>query len=416
MIKPVSLYIGLRYIRAKQRNRFISFISLASILGIALGVTVLITVLSVINGFDYQIRTRFFALQPQVTVFSKQNIQKLWPNLKKNILKMKQVTGVAPFASGKAMLIRDGKVYGLEIMGIDPKIEKQFSKIESKVTEGRMRSLQPGRYNIMIGRDLALRMGVGLGDKISVVTPQLRNTPAGVYPRIRRFTVSAMFHASSGFGFDTAIAYINLRDAQRLFPSPNGIQGVHLRLHDIYQAGTVSRELQSMLPPEFRITNWMLQFGSFFQALAMEKTILFAILILIVAVAVFNLVSTLVMVVNDKRADIAILRTLGASPKTIWATILFMGAIVGVLGTLFGLAGGLLLASNVTSLAEHIQRFFGVQLITSSVYFIDYLPSRIQIGDVISVCFTAFGLSMLATLYPAWLAFRTQPAEALRYE
>ncbi len=416
MIRPLSLYIGLRYTRAKRRNHFISFISLASMLGIALGVTVLITVLSVMNGFDYQIRHRFFAIAPQVTVITGRNISQQWPELRTKILKLPNVTGVAPYVSGRGIINSDGQVSGLEVLGINPTLEGTISELPKSIVAGSLVTLKPNTFNIIIGQSLANNLGLSVGDHLIVFTPQINTTLAGAFPRYRQFTVSGIFKTSSGFGFEGSVAYINMQDAARLFPPGVGTSGFHVKLSNLYSANAVSQMIQNLLPATFSVTNWTVQFGAFFQALAMEKTMLFIILLLIVAVAAFNLVSTLVMVVNDKRADIAILRTLGASPGTIMRTFIIQGAVVGLIGTLLGLIGGLLLSWNVTAISNGIQNLFHVQLIKSSIYFINYLPSRVQMSDIILVCSVAFGLSLLATLYPASLAFRTQPAEALRYE
>ena len=416
MLKPLSLYIGLRYTRAKRRNHFISFISLASILGIALGVIVLITVLSVMNGFDYQIRNRFFAIVPQVTIETATNIESSWPQLRQQVLKLPEVVGAAPFVMGNGVIANGHNLSGLQIIGITPKLETTISAIQSKMVKGSLAMLTPGSYRIVIGQDLAAELGLGIGDKLLVLTPRLNSTIIGNLPRYRRFTIVGIFHVSEGFGFDLTNAYVNMQDASRLYLPGQRTSGLHVKLHDLYQASDVTKKLQYMLPPQFSVSNWTQRYGSFFQALGMEKIILFVILALIVAVAVFNLVSTLVMVVNDKRADIAILRTLGASPGMILRTFIVQGAIIGLFGTLLGLVIGLLLAANITALVNWIQQVFHIQFLQSSVFFINYLPSRIQATDVIGVCVIAIGLSLLATLYPASIAFRTQPAEALRYE
>ncbi len=416
MIRPLSLYIGLRYTRAKRRNHFISFISLASMLGIALGVLVLITVLSVMNGFDYQIQKRFFAIAPQLTVMTGQSIKHTWRKTSQKIAKLPEVRGVAPFVSGKGMLINAGQIDGVRAVGILPSQEGKVSQLGQKMVKGKLNSLRPGKYNLVMGLSLARSLGVAVGDQLNLLTPQVSVTLAGVFPRYRQFRVSGIFRTSGDFGFETGVVYINMQDAAKLFSSGQAISGFHVKLKDLYQAPSVTVLLRSLLSREYQVTNWTVQFGAFFQALAMEKTMLFVILLLIVAVAVFNLVSTLVMVVNDKRADIAILRTLGASPGTIMRTIMVQGAIIGIVGTFIGLALGLLLAYNVTDITNAIQNLFHVQFIKSSVYWIDFLPSRIEASDIIKVCLIAFGLSIIATLYPAWIAFRTQPAEALRYE
>jgi lipoprotein-releasing system permease protein len=416
MIRPLALFIGLRYTRAKRRNHFISFISLASMLGIALGIAVLITVLSVMNGFDYQIRTKFFSIAPEVTIVTTQDISQTWPHLQQQITQQKRVQNAAPYASGKAMLAHGGQIAGLELQGIIPEQEKKVSSIYRDIIQGNLASLRSGSFNIVIGEAVANSLGLNLGDKVTVITPDANITLAGVFPRYKVFTVSGIFKTNSGFGFDQAVAFIDFSDAGKLFQGDQRSSGLHVKMRDLYQAPALSEELSHILPAGYGVTNWTEQYGAFFKALAMEKVMLFIILLLIVAVAAFNLVSTLVMLVQDKRADIAILRTLGASPRTIMATFIIQGAIVGLIGTLLGLVGGLLLAYNATAIANFIQNVFHVQLISSSVYFVDYLPSKIQASDVLYVCLIGFAMSVLATIYPAIVAFRTQPAEALRYE
>lgn len=416
MLRPLSLYIGLRYTRAKKRSHFVSFISAASMIGIALGVMVLITVLSVMNGFNYQIQHRFFALAPQVTVFTRSDLSESWPRFANTISAIKGISGVAPYVSGQGMVVQGSQLNGLEVMGILPKQESKVSQLAKHIVKGSLLSLQPGKFNIVIGNTLATKLGVGVGDKVIVYTPRASVTLAGMFPYYRRFTISGIFQANAAFGFGNMVAYVNMQDAHALFPGDAGMNGFHVRLDDLFNAPLISSKLAMILPSQFFITNWTIQAGAFFHALKMEKTMLFTILLLIVAIAAFNLVSTLVMVVNDKRADIAILRTLGASPGTIMRTILVQGAVVGLIGTLLGLGAGLLLAYYVTPITNWIQHLFHVQFVKSSVYFINYLPSRIELSDVIHVCVIAFVLSIVATLYPAWLAFKTQPAEALRYE
>lgn len=414
MVRPLALYIGLRYTRAKRRNRFISFISLASIIGIALGITVLITVLSVINGFDEQIRNRFFAIAPQVTVTSGQDISQSWPQLANEVQRLPEVKAAAPFLNGQAMVLNGGVLRGVNVLGILPAQESKISQLSQQIIAGNLNTLTPQSFNIMIGKALAKQLDLQLGDSISLFVAQ---GGEDLLPRFdyQRFTVSAIFSSSQGFGFDQVLVYTNLADAQTLLAETQRWNGLHLRLANLYQAGLVNQQLQSILPDN-QVTDWTQQFGSFFQTLAMQKTMLFVILLFIVAIAVFNLISTLIMVVNEKRADIAILRTLGATPLTIMNTFIVQGALIGLIGTIAGLIGGILLALNITAIVNGIQHLFHVQLISESVYFVNYLPSKIMLTDVLEVCAIAFGLSILATIYPALTAFRTQPAEVLRYE
>lgn len=415
MNTPLSLIIGLRYTRAKRRNHFISFISLASLLGIALGVTVLITVLSVMNGFDQQIRQQFFAITPAVTVLTNQDISHSWESLTHAAKTLPDVAEAAPYVSGNGMIMKGTQFAGVTLMGILPKEEARVSQLEKHVVKGNIDSLQPGQFHVLIGQGLADSLNLQLGDEINVLTPQTNVTLVGIFPRYKEFRISGIYHTTGGL-YDAGLLFIHMKDAEKLFLPGQRQSGIHIRLHNLYQAPYVTQQLQNMLSPDFAITNWTIQFGAFFQALAMEKTMLFAILLLIVAVAVFNLVSTLVMVVNDKRADIAILRTLGARPRTILLTFIVQGMVIGLMGTLLGILGGLLLAFHVTELANYLQHLLHVQFVRSDVYFINFLPSKIEWLDVLHVSLAALGLSLLATIYPAILAFRTEPAEALRYE
>lgn len=414
MFKPLSLFIALRYTRAKRRNHFISFISLASMLGIALGVTVLITVMSIMNGFDTQIRQRFFAIAPEVTIQTYHSVSD-WASLEKTVNTIPHVKASAPYVSGNGMILRDNNVVGLKLMGILPAAEKKISHLSSSLVEGKLESLTQNPFNIIIGQSIANAFGLNVGDKINILTPQTSVTLAGVFPRYKTFTVSGIYHSSGGL-FDSSVAYINLHDAEKLFLLGQRESGLHLTLHHLYDAQTVTQQLQKTLSSYWAVTNWTLQFGPFFQALSMEKTMLFIVLLLIIAVAAFNLVSSLVMLVNDKRADIAILRTLGAKRCTIMSIFIFQGLLIGLLGTLLGIAGGWLLASHVTSLADAIQNTFHIQFVRESVFIIDFVPSQIHLSDIWDVGIAALLLSFLATLYPAWVAFRCEPAEVLRHE
>lgn len=416
MVKPFSLYIALRYTRAKKRSGFISFISLASMLGIALGVAVLITVISVMNGFDEKIREQFFAMAPQVTVTTEADLTGQWKTLEQTVIQVPGVQAAAPYVSGKGMLSFHGQVSGVEVLGILPKEEKNISSLREKMLEGDLSVLKAGTYQMLIGDELAYRLGLRLGDHLILLTPETSNSPLGIQPRYRRFTIGGIFHVGGSLGFDTGVVYIHLEDASKLFRGAERLSGLHIKLQDLYQAQLVSKRISQRLPPYFSVTNWTDVFGTFFKALAMEKNMMFMILILIVAVAAFNLVSTLVMVVNDKRADIAILRTLGSRRSTILWIFIFQGALVGLLGILLGVILGLILTMNATHIVNAIQQLFHVQLISASVYFIDYLPTRIVITDILKIIGWAFLLSLAATIYPAVRAYHVQPAEALRYE
>ena len=422
MIKPLSLFIGWRYTRAKKRSGFVSFISLASVLGIALGVTVLITVLSVMNGFDSEIRARFFTVAPHVTInFPGSKIPSDWSRLSQSVLADPDVKSMLPFATGKAMLAYNRQLDGLVLMGVRPQEQLANTDLKNNIVEGSFLHLSqkkssqnphPKRFQVAIGYSLAQRLNLHVGDKFTVITPRYSVNITGVSPVQRPLTVCAIYKA---VGVDSAIAYVNIDDAKALFANQVEL-GEHLRLANIYDAVKVSKRLEAVLGSSYFINNWTTQFGALSQALGMEKTMLFFILLLIVAVAAFNLVSTLVMVVTDKQADIAILKTLGAKPRTIMMSFVFQGMIIGSIGAILGLLLGVLLASNISSLSLWIQSTFHVHLISEQVYGVNYLPSKLSRHDVLWVTGLSFLMCLLATLYPAWLAFRTQPAEALRYE
>lgn len=416
MFRPAAFFIGLRYTRAKRRNHFISFISLMSMFGIALGVIVLITVLSVMNGFDREIKKRVFSMWPPLTVSSVAGYVENWQDLEKILHDYPTILAMAPFVTGEILITNAGSVQPAMVNGIDPPAEKKISELHNKIVQGSLASLQPHSFGIVLGEELANRLDVTIGDKVTVISPQVSLSPAGVIPRFKRFTVTGIFRAGNGFGFDMGLAYINLADAQKLFQMGSSVTGIHANIHNIYDAPALSLKLSRELTPTARIMNWTDQFGAFFSAVKLEKKMMFFILMLIIAVAVFNLVCTLVMVVNDKEADIAILRTFGATPKMIMTIFIVQGAIIGIIGTLLGLIGGIALAANVTPIVNWIEHVFHVQFIASSVYIVDYLPSEIQWLDVLKISLSALILSLLATLYPAWRASRTEPVEALRYE
>lgn len=417
MFRPVALYIGLCYTRAKQRNHFISFISLSSMLGIALGVMVLITVLSVMNGFDEEIRHRIFGMAQQISIrpITTEGLQN-WSQIAKKVEHYPEVTAVSPFVAGQGMLANSGAVRPAVINGISPSDENKFSILSRKMLAGSLDNLKPGQFGLVMGEELAEALGLVVGDKVTVLTPQASLTPAGVMPRFKRFTVVGIYHVGTGFGFDNGLALINMRDAQALFQLGNGVTGLRLKLTDLYAAPNVAEGLAKILPKDLQVHDWTENFGDFFRVIALEKTTMFIILLMLIAVAAFNLVSTLVMVVTDKQSDIAILRTLGATPSTILRIFIVQGAIISIIGTLLGLIGGITLALNATRLVAAVEHYFDVKLLSSSIYFVNYLPSKLLWSDVWHICLAAILLSLLATLYPAWRASRIQPAQALRYE
>jgi lipoprotein-releasing system permease protein len=415
MYRPIQLFIGLRYTRAKRRNHFISFISLMSMLGIALGVTALITVLSVMNGFETELRQRILGMTSHATISSFSDSLRDWQKLAELVDGHPQVRGAAPYIQREGMLTYGSQVQGSVIRGILPQEEPKVSSVGEKMTHGQLGLLEDGEYRIILGVDLARILGVFVGDRVTLVTPSANVTMAGVLPRMRRFTVAGIFDVGM-YEYDSAMAYIHLEDARRLYRMEGEVTGLRLELDDLFFAPRISREIASSLPGIYQVRDWTQYHANFFRAIQTEKTVMFIILLLIVAVAAFNIVSTMVMVVTDKTADIAILRTLGASPLSILGIFMVQGTVIGFIGTLLGLIGGVSLALNVETIVPAIEAMFGTQFLPADVYYISDLPSELHMSDVLRITGLAFLISILATLYPAWRASRTQPAESLRYE
>ncbi len=415
MYRPLQLFVGLRYTRAKRRNHFISFISLTSMLGIALGVTALITVLSVMNGFENELRQRILGMTSHATISGYSAPLDNWHELSEISDRHPRVIGSAPYIQKEGMLIAGQQVNGSLIRGVLPAEEPKVSEVAKKLISGELEGLVGGNYNIILGIDLARILGVMVGDKVTLVTPTANITPAGVMPRLKRFTVSGIFEVGM-YEYDSALALIHLDDARKLFRMGDGVTGVRLKLDDLFQAPTVSRELAESIPGIYLVRDWTKEHANFFRAIKTEKTVMFVILLLIVAVAAFNIVSTLVMVVTDKTTDIAILRTLGATPRSIMGIFMVQGTVIGLIGTAMGLIGGVSLALNVETIVPALENLLGTQFMPADVYYISDLPSELHWDDVIKITAVSFGISILATLYPAWRASRTQPAESLRYE
>ncbi len=417
MFKPFSLFIGLRYVKAKRRNHYISGISLISILCFAIGVAALIAVLSVMNGFDEQIRNRIFSMAPQATISTFSNVLPDWPVVASNLQSEQHIQSMAPFITGQGMLAANGQVHATLVYGILPEKERFISDLAAKMDAGQLDDLTAGEFTILLGSELANNLGVTQGDKVTLLTPTAALTPFGVIPRYKRFTVAGIFTMGGGFGFDNSYAYIHLRDAQKLYQvASDSVTGLRLKLDDLYMAPQVTKELSEKLPINYLISNWTKDYGAFFQAIALEKTIMFFILLLIIVVAAFSLLSSLYMVVADKQADIAIMKTMGATPKTILAIFIVQGTLLGIIGTALGLILGVVLALNITDLADYLQQLFQVNLLSSNVYYVDFLPSKLVLQDAILVCTVALLISVIATLLPAWRASRCQPVEVLRYE
>lgn len=414
MIKPLSLAISLRYMRAKKRSYFVSFISFISMIGIALGVMVLITVLSVMNGFDHEIHNKFFGMAPEITIMDYSGKLANWQTIANKISKEKQVIASAPYVGGQGLLTYQGRIAPVMVSGILPEKENHLIDLDSKVIEGSLIKLD--EFGIVLGQSLAQTLGVFVGDKVTLMIPQATVTMAGMVPRFKRFTVVGIFQAGSGFSFDSKLSFIGLKNAQTLFKMGNKVTGIKVKIHDVYQAPRLSNVFTNLLGERYQVGNWTYQFGAFFKAIKMEKTMMFMILLLIIAVAAFNLVSSMVMIVKDKQSEIAILRTLGAKPSTILSIFLFQGALVGIIGTFIGLVLGVLVASNATEIVNLLSKALGTNLVSSNVYFVDFLPSKIEIMDIIKVCFMSLMMSFIAVIYPAYSASRTQIVEALRYD
>ena len=412
---PYELFIGLRYTRAKRRNHFISFISLTSMLGIALGVAALITVLSVMNGFQNELRTRILGVASHVQISGPGDVLTDWRGVAALAAADTRVAAAAPYINVQGILTFDGAVRGAIIRGILPEYENRVAEIGSHMKAGTLAALKPGEFGIVLGSELARSLAVILGDKVTLIAPQGQVTPAGIIPRLKQFRVVGIFEVGM-FEYDSGLALIQLEDAQRLYRMEDRVSGVRLKLHDLFQSRQVAQALLPRLGPDVYISDWTRSHANFFRAVQMEKTVMFIILLLIVAVAAFNIVSTLVMAVTDKQPDIAILRTLGAAPSSIMAVFMVQGALIGVIGTLIGVAGGVLLALNIGVVVPFIERLFSVQFLSKEVYYISELPSELLWGDVGSIAAVSFVLSLLATLYPSWRASRVNPAEALRYE
>ncbi|MDA8419725.1 MAG: lipoprotein-releasing ABC transporter permease subunit [Pseudomonadota bacterium] len=415
MIRPYELFVGLRYTRAKRRNHFISFISLSSILGTALGVTALITVLSVMNGFDKELRDRILGVTSSITIHAVGGPMHDWRSVAGAVQGMRGVTGIAPYVEGEGMLTHGRVTSGVVVRGILPSAEPRVTNIGGKIVAGSLRALKPGRFGIVLGRELAWKLGVDIGSHVMLIAPEGEVTPAGLLPRLRRFTVVGIFDVGM-YEYDTGLAFIQLDDAARLYQMPQGISGLRIKLADIYRAPATAQRMARRLGPGFRVRDWTEEHANFFRALKMEKTVMFVILLLIVAVAAFNIVSTLVMVVTDKEAEIAILRTLGASPASIMGIFMIQGSVIGVVGTLIGAVCGVTLALNVVTIVPFLERVFHTTFLSSSVYYISQLPSHLKWTDVVTVSSVSLAMGFLATIYPAWRAAQTQPAEALRYE
>ncbi len=415
MLRPVSLFVGLRYTRAKRRNHFISFIALASMLGIALGVTVLITVLSVMNGFERELQDRILGMAPHVIVTGEGGRLDQWQQVISEAEAVEGVEAAAPYIASQGMLRgRSINQYAM-IQGIDPKLQAAVSIIDEHMIVGDLSDLKAGEFGIILGSGIARRLNLFPGDKVTVIVVEgIIATPAGISPTMKRFTLKGIFEVRAEV--DSNLAVIHIQDAAKLLRYKNEISGVRLKSVDVLKSASLSHRVSQQLSTPNFTSDWSRSHGSLFKAIKMEKTMMFILLTFIIAVAAFNIVSTLVMVVTDKQADIAILRTLGASPGTIMNIFMIQGSLNGILGTVLGLIGGVSLSLNLPSIVDWVERSFGISLVPGDVYFVSFLPTQLLASDVINVTASAFLMSLLATVYPAWRAARVKPAEALRYE
>ncbi len=413
--QPYELSTALRYLRARSKNGFISFISLVSMVGIGLAVAVLIIVLSVMNGFERELQQRILGIVSHATLMGYDAPLQDWQSTRERILAYPQVTGAAPYVEGQGMVVFEDRVAGVTVRGIEPELEQEVSTIGELLRDGTIDTLSAGDYRMAIGASLAEVLGVDVGDAVVLIIAQGRVTPAGLVPRMRRFEIAAIFEAGM-YEYDRGLAYVNMQDAARLFRTDGKATGLRMTVEDIVLAGTVARMLAIDLGGGFYIDDWTRQQSNFFRSIQLTKSIMFVILSMVIAVAVFNIVSTLVMVVRDKRGDIAILRTFGSTSRSLVTLFATQGTIIGVLGTAFGLLLGLFIAAELGTIVSYLESVLDIDLLSAEVYFISDLPTEIRAGEVIRICVIALALAVAATLYPAISASRQLPAEALRHE
>lgn len=416
MIRPLELFVGLRYVRARRRDHFISFISLVSIVGIALGIAALITVLSVMNGFGKELRSRILGVASHITITGPEGVLSDWKGLATRVRENQHVLGVAPYVLGQGMLARGKSVAPALVRGVLPDEERQVSEVGDKMIEGSLAALKAGEFGVVVGSALAWKVDLAVNTPVSVVVPQAQATPAGLLPRFKRFNTVGIFRIDM-YEYDSGMALVHLDDASKLYQLPEGdVTGLRLKIDIMDDAPRIAEELSAQLGPDYRVRDWTREHANFFRALKMEKTVMFVILLLIVTVAMFNLISTLVVIVTEKQADVAILRTLGMKPRSIMGVFVVQGAIIGFMGTLAGTVFGVLLAYNVESLVRLLEQIFHTSFLASDVYLISELPSDLHWADVALVSGSSLALALLATIYPAWRASKIQPAVALRYE
>jgi lipoprotein-releasing system permease protein len=414
MFRPLAIFIGARYTRAKRRNHFISFISMTSMIGLALGVLAMIVVLSVMNGFQREMSSRILGMVPHAMI---QGVQPLddWQPVAAAAMKNPEVLAAVPFTEMDGMLSYKGSMQPIQISGVDPAQEGKVSIVADHIVQGRLQDLKAGEFGVVIGEITARRFRLSVGDKLTLIVPEVSTAPGGITPRMQRLNVVGVFKV--GAELDGSMALINAADAAEMQRwQPNQVQSVRLKLKDLYKAPEVSAAIVASLGAQYKADDWTHTQGSLFSAMKMEKTMIGLLLLMIIAVAAFNIIATLIMVVNDKGADIAILRTIGATPRQIMTIFMVQGTVIGVVGTLIGGILGVIAAINVSAMVGWVERVTGQHIFTSDVYFISNLPSELQWQDVALICSAGLVMSFFATIYPAWRAAQIQPAHALRYE